>query len=187
MRIIGVDPGNAVTGFGVVDRVGAPQYVAAGAIRNRGLARGPRRLALLYDELINVIDRYAPGVMSLERSFVATNVQSAFTLGEARAIAMLAAAHRGIEVFEYTPTDVKLTIAGYGRADKGQVEQMVRRTLVMDPGDTLTHDATDALAIALCHAFRANFGNALRAATINANGLQPKKILPGKTAGAVRS
>jgi crossover junction endodeoxyribonuclease RuvC len=180
MRIIGVDPGNAVTGFGVVERLATPVYIAAGAIRNRGLSRGPRRLAALYEELINVIDRYAPGVMSLERSFVATNVQSAFTLGEARAIAMLAAAHRGIEVFEYTPTDVKLTIAGYGRADKGQVEQMVRRTLIMDEAAALTHDATDALAIALCHAFRASFGNALRAAELLG------KDLHRKAGGAVR-
>lgn len=164
MRIIGVDPGNAVTGFGVVERLTAPAYIAAGAIRNPKMARGPRRLAALYDGLIATIDTYAPDVMSLERSFVAANVQSAFTLGEARAIAMLAAAHRGLEVFEYTPTDVKLTIAGYGRADKAQVEQMVRRTLRMDNAPPLTHDATDALAIALCHAFRAHFGNALRAA-----------------------
>jgi crossover junction endodeoxyribonuclease RuvC len=164
MRIIGVDPGNAVTGFGVVDRSGVAVFVAAGAIRNQQIGRGPRRLAALYKALIGVIDQYAPDVMGLERSFVAANVQSAFTLGEARAIAMLAAAHRELEVFEYTPTDVKLTIAGYGRADKAQVEQMVRRTLTLGDGGALTHDSTDALAIALCHAFRANFSNALRAA-----------------------
>jgi crossover junction endodeoxyribonuclease RuvC len=174
MRIIGVDPGNAVTGFGVVDRSGAAAFVAAGAIRNHKMPRGPRRLAVLYEELIAVIDQYSPAVMSLERSFVATNVQSAFTLGEARAIAMLAAAHRGLEVFEYTPTDVKLTIAGYGRADKGQVEQMVRRTLTLADDAALTHDATDALAIALCHAFRANFSNALRAAAPHAQEVDRK-------------
>ncbi len=163
MRIIGVDPGNAVTGYGVVERQAALAYIAAGAIRNQKMARGPRRLAALYDGLIGIIDQFTPEVMSLERSFVATNVQSAFTLGEARAIAMLAAAHRNLEVFEYTPTDVKLTIAGYGRADKSQVEQMVRRTLTLDAAP-LVHDATDALAIALCHAFRARLGDAVRAA-----------------------
>src|SRR5713226_373838 len=137
MRIIGVDPGNAVTGFGVVERRARLIHVGAGSIRSNGMARGPGRLAALYAKLINVIDEYAPDAMSLERSFVATNVQSAFTLGEARAVAMLAAAHRGLEVFEYTPTDVKLTIAGYGRADKDQVEQMVRRTLVLDDAPAL--------------------------------------------------
>jgi crossover junction endodeoxyribonuclease RuvC len=154
MRIIGVDPGNAVTGFGVVERKRELQYVAAGTIRG-GLARGPGRLAALYEKLLGVIDAHAPDVLSLERSFVAVNVQSAFTLGEARAIAMLAAAHRGLAVFEYTPTDVKLSIAGYGRADKAQVKFMVRRTLGLDGTAELADDAADALAIALCHLFRA--------------------------------
>jgi crossover junction endodeoxyribonuclease RuvC len=92
--------------------------------------------------------------MSLERSFVALNVRSAFTLGEARAVAMLAAAHRGIDVFEYTPTDVKLSVAGYGRADKRQVKNMVRRTLLLNEAGELADDAADALAIALCHVFQ---------------------------------
>lgn len=163
MRIIGVDPGNAVTGYGVVERQTAMTYVAAGAIRTHGMVRGAARLATIYQALIEVIDRYAPSAMSLERSFVAINVQSAFTLGEARAVAMLAAAHRGLEVFEYNPTDVKLTIAGYGRADKDQVERMVRRTLALDEREELSHDASDALAIALCHLFQARLGDAVRA------------------------
>jgi len=164
MRIIGVDPGNAVTGFGVVERCATLVWVGAGAIRSNGMSRGPGRLAALYEKLLNVIDEYAPAAMSLERSFVATNIQSAFTLGEARAVAMLAAAHRGLEVFEYTPTDVKLTIAGYGRADKEQVKRMVRRTLALDEATPLTDDAADALAIALTHLFRARLGLAIRAA-----------------------
>ncbi|MGO9266515.1 MAG: crossover junction endodeoxyribonuclease RuvC [Candidatus Binataceae bacterium] len=162
MRIIGVDPGNAVTGFGVVERRDAMTYIAAGAIRGNGMPRGPGRLAALYQRLLNVIDEYAPEAMSLERSFVAANVQSAFALGEARAVAMLAAAHRNIAVFEYMPTDVKLTVAGYGRADKVQVKRMVRQTLVLDETVTLTDDASDALAIALCHLFRARMGQAIR-------------------------
>ncbi len=155
MRIIGVDPGNAVTGFGVVQRDATLQYVGAGTVRARGLTRGPQRLAAIYQKLLQVLDCYTPDVMSLERSFVAINVQSAFALGEARAVAMLAAAHRGLDVFEYTPTDVKLSVAGYGRADKRQVKQMVRRTLMLNDGGELADDAADALAIALCHLFRA--------------------------------
>jgi crossover junction endodeoxyribonuclease RuvC len=155
MRIIGVDPGNAVTGFGVVERHDSLRYVVAGTIRSNGMARGPRRLAALYANILSVIDNHSPDAMSLERSFVAANVQSAFTLGEARAVAMLAAAHRGLDVFEYTPTDVKLSIAGYGRADKSQVKYMVRRTLALEDARELADDAADALAIALCHIFRA--------------------------------
>lgn len=154
MRVIGIDPGNAVTGFGVVERRSELHHIAAGTIRG-GLRRGPQRLASLYQRLLNVIDEHAPEAMSLERSFVALNVRSAFTLGEARAVAMLAAAHRGLELFEYNPTDVKLSIAGYGRAGKEQVKQMVRRTLRLDDHFELADDAADALAIALCHVFRA--------------------------------
>jgi crossover junction endodeoxyribonuclease RuvC len=154
MRVLGVDPGNAVTGFGIVDRTGALQYVVAGTIR-AGTLRGPVRLAAIYDKLIAVIDAHTPDAVSLERSFVAVNIQSAFKLGEARAMVMLAAAHRGLELFEYTPTDVKLSIAGYGRADKRQVKAMVQRTLGGVVPDDLAEDATDALAISLCHIFRA--------------------------------
>ena len=155
MRVIGVDPGNAVTGFGVVERNGGLQYVAAGTVLGRGIIPRPQRLAAIYQKLLQVLDRYSPDVMSLERSFVAINVQSAFALGEARAAAMLAAAHRGLNVFEYTPTDVKLSVAGYGRAEKGQVKQMVRRTLMLNDSGELANDAADALAIALCHLFQA--------------------------------
>jgi len=155
MRIIGIDPGNAVTGFGVVERHGKLKFICAGTIRSNGMQRGPARLAALYQKLLDVIDQQAPDAMSLERSFVAVNVRSAFTLGEARAAAMLAAAHRALDLFEYTPTDVKLSIAGYGRADKQQVKAMVRRTLIIDDGIEIADDASDALAIALCHIFRA--------------------------------
>jgi crossover junction endodeoxyribonuclease RuvC len=154
MRVLGVDPGNAVTGFGIVDRTGALRYVTAGTIR-AGVLRGPSRLAAIYGKLVAVIDAHAPDAISLERSFVAVNIQSAFKLGEARAMVMLAAAHRGLELFEYTPTDVKLSIAGYGRADKRQVKAMVQRTLGSEVPDDLAEDATDALAISLCHIFRA--------------------------------
>jgi crossover junction endodeoxyribonuclease RuvC len=154
MRVIGVDPGNAVTGFGVVERRTSVQYVSAGTVRGRGIITRPQRLATIYQKLLQLLDRYTPDVMSLERSFVAINVQSALALGEARAVAMLAAAQRGLQVFEYTPTDVKLVVTGYGRADKRQVKQMVRRTLMLNDGE-LADDAADALAIALCHLFQA--------------------------------
>jgi crossover junction endodeoxyribonuclease RuvC len=154
MRVIGIDPGNAVTGFGVVERNGSLRYVAAGTVRGLRTIPRPVRLAEIYRHLLQVLDSYSPDVMSLERSFVAMNVQSAFALGEARAAAMLAAAHRGLDVFEYTPTDVKLSVAGYGRADKRQVKNMVRRRLLLDESSEIADDAADALAIALCHLFQ---------------------------------
>src|ERR1700694_2237839 len=154
MRVLGVDPGNAVTGFGIVDRGGELRYIAAGTIR-AGAMRGPARLAAIYEKLIGIIDAHAPDAISLERSFVAVNIQSAFKLGEARAMVMLAAAHRGLDLFEYTPTDVKLSIAGYGRAGKSQVKEMVRRTLVLDHAHELADDAADPLATPLCHLSRA--------------------------------
>jgi crossover junction endodeoxyribonuclease RuvC len=154
MRVMGVDPGNAVTGFGVVERGSAPRLVAAGTIRPGVSERGAVRLATIYGRLIETIDEHVPQALSLERSFVAINVQSAFRLGEARAMAMLAAAHRDLELFEYTPTDVKLTIAGHGRADKAQVKYMVGRTLAAEAVAGMADDAADALAVALCHLFR---------------------------------
>ena len=115
--------------------------------------RGGERLKTIHDRLLGIIDQYAPAAMSLERSFVAANVQSAFRLGEARAMAMLAAAARGLMLFEYTPNQVKLTVAGHGHADKAQVKFMVRRALGVGEEVALADDASDALAIALCHLF----------------------------------
>jgi crossover junction endodeoxyribonuclease RuvC len=166
MRVLGVDPGSLVTGFGIVDgRPGKPRHVAAGTIRTNSLERGAARLLAIYKALLDVIEVYAPDAMSLERGFVAANVKSAFKLGEARAVAMLAAAERKLPMFEYTPADVKLTVAGHGRADKDLVKLMVRRTLSADTMVGLTNDAADALAIALCHLSRANVAFVPAAAT----------------------
>jgi len=156
-RVMGVDPGNAVTGFGIVERRRGLLYITAGTVRTAAIIRGPGRLAAIYKRLLEVIDEHAPSAISLERSFVAANVQSAFKLGEARAMAMLAAAHRGLALFEYTPNDVKLSVAGHGHAGKTQVKDMVRRTLALDESVALADDAADALALALCHLFRSKF------------------------------
>ncbi len=181
MRVLGVDPGNAVTGFGIVDRSGELRYVTAGTIR-AGTLRGPARLAAIYENLLKLIDAYAPDAISLERSFVAVNIQSAFKLGEARAMVMLAAAHRGLELFEYTPTDVKLSIAGYGRADKRQVKDMVQRTIGAGVPDHLAEDATDALAISLCHLFRAKMP--MPRPSVRRKALPKRPVRPTAMAGA---
>ena len=167
-RVIGVDPGNVVTGFGVIEgSVTRPAHLAAGTIRPPAALRGGERLQNIHHRLLGIIDEYAPAAMSLERSFVATNVQSAFRLGEARAMAMLAAAARGLALFEYTPNQVKLTVAGHGHADKAQVKFMVRRALGVGEEIGLADDASDALAIALCHLFCARVTEAVAAGVLH--------------------
>lgn len=156
MRVLGVDPGSAVTGFGIVDRTGgALRFVSAGTIRTRIAEPMPQRLLRIHRGLVSVIDVHSPHALSLERNFVARNVQSAFRIGEARAAAMLAAASRDLPVREYPPNEVKLSVAAYGHADKAQVKYMVRRTLNLDSDLELTDDAADALALAICDLLRA--------------------------------
>lgn len=152
MRVIGVDPGSAATGFGVVESSGGRLcQIVAGTIRTNPRIGIARRLQTIYDRLSEVIAEHSPDALSLEKSFVGDNVQSAFRLGEARAMALLAAAHNNIPFFEYAPAQVKLTVAAYGRADKRQVKFMVRRALELDESAELSDDASDALAVALCH------------------------------------
>ena len=163
MRILGVDPGSAVCGYGVVEGPGE-RYVTAGTIRCASLAPGPERLQRIHENLLAHHRR----VLSATRSASSvtsspTNVQSAFRLGEARAMAMLAAAERGLAMFEYPPNEVKLCVAGHGHADKAQVKYMVRKTLKLDPAIELADDAADALAIALCHLGRGRMPNMVEA------------------------
>ena len=158
MRVIGVDPGSSATGFGVIQgQSGAYEHIAAGVIRPGARTAYPEKLLAIYCRLCELIGQYSPDAMSLERTFVAVNVQSAFRLGEARAMALLAAATNRLAIFEYAPAHVKLTVAGHGRADKSQVKFMVRRALAMDEAPPLADDAADALAIALCHLSIARF------------------------------
>jgi crossover junction endodeoxyribonuclease RuvC len=158
MRVIGIDPGSAVTGFGVVQgQGGALEHVAAGVIRPSARIAYPDKLLTIYRRLCELVGQYQPDAISLERTFVASNVQSAFRLGEARAMVLLAAAEHQIELFEYAPAHVKLTVAGHGRADKSQVKFMVRRALAIGETHALADDAADALAIALCHLSMARF------------------------------
>jgi crossover junction endodeoxyribonuclease RuvC len=185
-RVLGIDPGNVVTGFGVIEGgAGHPAHVAAGVIRPPTGLRGGERLKIIHDRLLAIIDQYVPAAMSLECSFVAANVRSALRLGEARAVAMLAAATRGLALFEYTPNEVKLTVAGHGHAEKAQVKYMVRRTLGVDETMALADDASDALAIALCHLFSARMSAAV--ATGGGFAFDGRKPRPGRAAAAQAS
>lgn len=150
MRVLGIDPGSGVTGWGIVERSArGVRYIASGTINTRGHASFSARLHRIHEEVRAVVRRWAPDAVGLERAFVARNVQSAFRLGEARGAALVGIAAEGVEVHEYAPAAVKLAVAGSGRADKEQVGRGVSQLLGID--ERLSHDATDALAVAVCH------------------------------------
>lgn len=149
MLVLGVDPGTVRCGWGLV-RCEGPRlsHVASGVI-DAGRGDIAVRLLVVYRELYGVISTHGPEAFSLERNFVARNVQSAFRLGEARGVAMAAAASAGLSVSEYTPMMIKKAVVGYGRAEKIQVQSAVQRLLSL--GSLPESDAADALAAALCH------------------------------------
>jgi crossover junction endodeoxyribonuclease RuvC len=150
VRILGIDPGLRVTGFGVLDRVGQRlRYVTSGVVRTPD-AELPERLRAILDSLSEVIAEHAPDQVAVEKVFVNVNPQSTLLLGQARGAAICAAVSRGLPVAEYTALQVKQAVVGNGHADKEQVQDMVRRLLAL-PGEPGA-DAADALACAICHA-----------------------------------
>jgi len=157
LRVLGVDPGTLRTGWGVIERRGRTlSFCAAGVLTAKGFHSLPERLRVIHAGLSEVIQTYTPHVLSLEKAFVAYNVQSALRLGEARGVALLAAVQAGLRIAEYNPTEIKTAVAGYGRAEKAQIQKAVHALLGegRSPevvGLPLSMDATDALAAALCH------------------------------------
>lgn len=148
MRVLGVDPGTVATGWGVIDQAGQRlTYVAGGVIRSRGPL--PQRLARVYEEACRILSEFAPGCVSLEKTFVGENVQSAFRLGEARGAILVASAQAAVPVTEYSPAEIKVAVAGNGRAAKEQVQIMVARLLCLTAA--LAGDEADALGAAICH------------------------------------
>jgi crossover junction endodeoxyribonuclease RuvC len=152
MRTLGVDPGTAILGFGLVDGDDDASLVDFGAILTSSSDPMHLRLQLLYDGIVDVITRHQPDVLAVEQLFFARNVTNAIAVGQARGVVLLAAAQHGMLVHEYKPNEVKLTVAGYGGADKHQVQEMVRMTLDLDDIPR-PDDAADALAVAICHVF----------------------------------
>lgn len=151
MRVFGIDPGSHCTGYGCVDSDGRRhRLVRCGAIRAGDVATFPDRLACIYRELTVVIRECQPECVAIENLFHATNVRSALKLGHARGVAMLAAVEAGLPVIEYTPAEIKRAVVGYGRAEKSQVGQMIKLLLGLDAAPS-SHDAADALAVAICH------------------------------------
>jgi len=150
MRVLGIDPGSRVTGFGVVQmlRNGRIQYVASGCVRVP-IVELADRLKTIYQGIDEVIATYQPTVLAAERIFMARNADSALKLGQARGAALCAGINAGLSVNEYSATEIKSTVVGRGRADKRQVQHMVRALLNLDRAPPA--DAADALACAICH------------------------------------
>ena len=155
MRILGIDPGSRITGFGVVNvlRNGKVVYVASGCVR---VAKGSLgdRLKIIYDGVAEIIHTYQPTIIAVEKVFLARNADSALKLGQARGAAITAGANHALPVAEYTARQIKRTVVGGGAADKRQVQHMVKALLELS--GTPQADAADALACAICHAHHLN-------------------------------
>lgn len=154
-RTIGIDPGTARMGWGVVEEAGGIVHlVECGVLTTPAGASQALRLLQLYNDLRALIELYRPAAAAIEELFFGKNVNTALTVGQARGIALLAFAQAGIPVHEYKPLQVKQALAGYGGADKRQVQEMVRLTLRL-PAIPRPDDAADAVAVAICHTYAA--------------------------------
>jgi crossover junction endodeoxyribonuclease RuvC len=151
VRIFGIDPGSYRTGYGCVETDGRRhQLVTCGAITAAAGDSFPERLARIHRELSALLAACRPDCVAVENLFHATNVRSALRLGHARGVAMLAAVEAGCPLVEYSPAEVKRAVVGYGRAEKQQVQHMIKLLLGLPHAPT-PHDAADALAVAICH------------------------------------
>jgi crossover junction endodeoxyribonuclease RuvC len=152
MLAIGIDPGTAITGYGLVRELadGSLQVVDYGVIQTPAAHAMPDRLVQLYQDLKEVITLHSPQSGAVEKLFFARNVRTALSVGQARGIALLALAESAVEVAEYSPNEIKQAVAGYGGAEKMQVQMMVQALLDLDEVPQ-PDDAADALAVAICH------------------------------------
>ncbi|GAB4110393.1 MAG: crossover junction endodeoxyribonuclease RuvC [Roseiflexaceae bacterium] len=155
MRVLGIDPGTAIMGWGVVEQhSGSLRLIACGTLTTPAGMPQHERLVRLYDGLCELIALHKPDTSAIEELFFGKNVNTAITVGQARGVALLALAQAGLPIHEYKPLAVKQVVAGYGGADKKQMQDMVRLTLGL-PGIIKPDDAADAVAIAICHAYTA--------------------------------
>lgn len=160
MIVLGIDPGYAIIGWGVIDYKGnSYRPIAFGAITTDAGTDFNRRLEIIYDETVDILSKCKPDALAIEKLYFTTNVTTAIAVAQARGVILLAAQKAGVKVYEYTPLQVKTAVTGYGKAKKPQVMEMTRRLLhlknVPKPDDT-----ADALAIAICHTHAA--GSPLR-------------------------
>ena len=152
MIILGIDPGTATTGYGIIEVVGASyRTLDYGSINTRAGQPMPDRLERLYHGICQLIEKYRPDEAAVEQLYFNTNATTAISVGQARGVILLAAAQSKLNIGEYTPLQVKQSVVGYGKADKKQVQYMVTSFLSL-PSPPKPDDAADALAIAICHA-----------------------------------
>lgn len=157
MRILGIDPGTGILGFGVIEAdKGKAHLVDAGVIRTPVHEDDAVRLQTIFDELTDIIVEMKPKVMSVEKLFFAQNVTTAMTVAQARGVVLLCGQQAGLQIFEYTPLQIKQALTGYGRADKKQMQEMVRVILQLD-AQPKPDDCADALAAAICHSMTVHF------------------------------
>ena len=167
MRIFGIDPGSDRTGYGCIDSSGSRhRLVDCGLLSPPARATFPEKLLVIHRGLRALLERHRPECVAVESIFYARNVRSALKLGHARGVALLAASEASIPVVEYSPAEIKRSVVGYGRAEKEQVQEMMRLLLGLERTPS-PHDVADALAIALCHIHTSS--SAMGRATIRGN------------------
>ncbi|MEW6615698.1 MAG: crossover junction endodeoxyribonuclease RuvC [Thermodesulfobacteriota bacterium] len=161
MRILGVDPGSSVTGYGIIEELeGTLLHIENGGISSSLNNSFPYCLKKIYADLEKVISDYSPDVMAIENLFFHKNVRTALKLGHTRGIAILAALNAGLDVYEYSPMEIKQAVVGYGRATKNQIQSMVKELLNLP--EIVPFDPSDALAVAICHIHSTNMREALK-------------------------
>ena len=159
MVILGIDPGTATTGYGLINNDnGNISLITYGCIKTPVNETRHIRLKYIYNDLLNLMEEYDPEVLVIEKLFFNKNIKTALSVGESRGIVLLAGAVKNLPVFEYTPLQVKYSLTGYGRADKNQIKELVKLTLKIEEKIS-SDDAADALAIALCHIAEQNISN----------------------------
>lgn len=156
MITLGIDPGTALLGYGVIAGDQEPRLLDFGVVATQPDRPMPDRLVDLFDRTTELLDEHRPDVLAVEQLFFARNVTTAIAVGQARGVVLLAAARAGVPVVEYSPSEVKHAVVGYGKADKRQMQEMVRLILGLAQAPQ-PDDAADALAVALCHAQTAPF------------------------------
>lgn len=161
MRILGIDPGFAITGYSIIDYVGNKfQLITSGAVTTKAGVSFPQRLTKIYDDLNMIIQEYHPEAMAVEELFFNQNTKTAINVAQARGTILTVGCKTGTSTYEYTPLQVKQAVAGYGRADKIQVQRMVKAILNVEKLPKLD-DITDSMAIAICHAHSSKFAEKL--------------------------
>ena len=186
MIVLGIDPGSRITGYGAIEIVGSERRIVAyGVVKPGNTSSQAMRLALIHERLIEILDQIKPDTCAIEMPVYAKNAQSMLKLGRAQAAAMLAAMNRQVPIVEYTPKEIKKAVTGNGNASKEQVWFMVQKILAINEDRGL--DASDALAISLCHSQRLGSGGTPErshgtwAAFVNANPDRVTKRNPGQS------